>query len=863
MAISLEQLIDSLIESGLMSAEEVQAFLDCLPLEQRPTRSEELAQELYRRGKLTKFQTQAIYQRKTRGLVVGNYVVLDALGKGGMGAVYKAQHKRMKRTVALKMLPSSATRSPEMVKRFQREVQAAAKLSHPNIVTAYDADEAKGVHFLVMEYVEGRDLHALVKERGTVSVAQAVDCVLQAARGLEYAHSQGIIHRDIKPHNLLLDEKGTVKILDMGLARMEEKVADADAAADDGLTVSGQVMGTLDYMPPEQALDTKTADARADIYSLGCTLYYLLAGRSPYSGETVGQKIVAHREDPIPSLRKPRKDVPESLDAVFRKMLAKRPEARQQSMTEVICELQACGAQGWAAPSSFPRSSNAYAETVDFEREDTGPPVESLSPLDELFAGEPVPITERLVAPSLPYRERSKKRQKVLIAAVAGGVAVLLLLLGITLRMRTSDGTLAVESGEAKLELKSDMASTRPVQPLPATSAAATPPASSEKPAAPSPAMAPSLETPPPPAVAPFSAAEARNHQEAWAKHLGLPVEHTNTLGMQFILIPPGEFLMGSTLAELEEPTKAASENDLWQECLQSETSQHKVILTQPIYLGIHEVTQAQFEEVMGQNPSHFAATGRGKDTVVGVDTSTHPVEMVRWSDAAEFCSKLNGRENLKSFYLQAGETVTMLDGAGYRLPTEAEWEYACRAGTTTKWWIGDKDDLPQAGWFNGNALSRTHAVGRLKANPFGLYDVHGNVAEWVQDWWEPTYYRQFQEKPAIDPRGPSSPGFRGVLRGGAFVDGPFYCRASWRFAVSPSTRNSGTGFRVALVVEAVKQATKERDASAAHSTTGWQDRPKEAPPPPIAPFDAARVRQHQEAVLREIRVVWHVPERQ
>lgn len=448
MSVTLEEFIRSLTDCGLMDAEEVQTFIATLPTERRPTSAEDLAREMYGHGKLTKFQAQAIYQKKTRGLVVGNYVVLEKLGKGGMGAVYKAQHKRMKRIVALKMLPSSATKSPELVKRFQREVEAAARLSHPNIVTAHDADEAKGVHFLVMEFVEGRDLHALVKEEGALSVARAVDYVTQAAKGLEYAHSQGIIHRDIKPHNLLLDKKGTIKILDMGLARIDEAIAGTDAAANEGLTQDGQAMGTLDCMPPEQAFDTKTVDARADIYSLGCTLYHLLVGRPPYLGDTVAKKIVAHRETPIPSLREVRSDAPESLDAVFQKMLAKRPEGRQQSMTEVVSQLQGCtlpSGQGVPAVSSFPPSSSPHAETVEFQRQDTEPPLAALSPLDELFASEPVQITERLVAPSFRTRKRWTKQQKVLVASVAGGLAVLLLLLGIILRVRTSEGTLVVE----------------------------------------------------------------------------------------------------------------------------------------------------------------------------------------------------------------------------------------------------------------------------------------------------------------------------------------------------------------------------------------------------------------------------------
>jgi formylglycine-generating enzyme required for sulfatase activity len=307
----------------------------------------------------------------------------------------------------------------------------------------------------------------------------------------------------------------------------------------------------------------------------------------------------------------------------------------------------------------------------------------------------------------------------------------------------------------------------------------------------------------PVPAIAPFGEKKTKEHQDAWAKHLAVPVEHTNTLGMKFILIPPGEFTMGSTPVEIDEALNVAGEHKHWQECVKSTVPQHKVILTQPIYLGVHEVTQSQYERVMGQNPSHFAATGPGKDAIVGVDTSNYPVEMVSWNDAAEFCAKLSEKEKLKPFYFRAGETVTMLDGTGYRLPTEAEWEFAGRAGTTTKYWIGDKDDdLPQAGWFNVNSGGRTHAVGELKANPFGLFDIHGNVWEWVQDWWEPTYYGQFQKKSAIDPNGPSSAGSPRVIRGGYWGnDHASDCRASYRHARAPTLRGSPLGFRVALVV--------------------------------------------------------------
>ena len=296
MAVTVEQFIVRLTQSGLMSAAEVSTFQDSLPPDKRPKDVQQLARALVQHGKLTKYQAQAVYEGKTKGLVFGEYVVLDKLGEGGMGVVLKAQHRRMKRLVAIKILSSAAMKQAGAVERFHREVEAAAKLEHPNIVTAHDAGEHQGMHYLAMQYVDGKDLASIVRDHGPLPVVrQAVEYILQAARGLQYAHSKGIVHRDIKPGNLLLDKEGTVKILDMGLAL----IAGAEAAlgGPERLTATGQVMGTCDYMSPEQALDSHVADHRTDIYALGCTLYRLLTGHPPYQGETLMQILLAHREN--------------------------------------------------------------------------------------------------------------------------------------------------------------------------------------------------------------------------------------------------------------------------------------------------------------------------------------------------------------------------------------------------------------------------------------------------------------------------------------------------------------------------------------------------------------------------------------
>jgi len=308
---SRKQFLHNLGQSGLYSADDLSRIAESYS---EVTDGNEFAAKLTVAGKLTKFQAEAIRDGSVSELVIGNYEILAKLGAGGMGTVFKARHRRMKRVVALKVMSRELCQDEKAVQRFQREVETIARLSHPNVVVAYDADESEVGHFLVMEFVDGRDLTALVLKNGPLPLQDAVNFICQAATGLEYAHSQGIIHRDVKPANMLLDNHGVVKVTDLGLARLHEGNA---ANPNSGLTQAGGIVGTVDYMSPEQAVDSSTIDSRSDIYSLGCTLYYLLVGSPPYQGASIMATLLKHRDAPTPFLSAMRPDVPAALEAVF------------------------------------------------------------------------------------------------------------------------------------------------------------------------------------------------------------------------------------------------------------------------------------------------------------------------------------------------------------------------------------------------------------------------------------------------------------------------------------------------------------------------------------------------------------------
>jgi tRNA A-37 threonylcarbamoyl transferase component Bud32 len=321
----------SLVEkSGLVDKVTLERYLQELPAP--PETPQGWAAALVRDRLLTQFQARQILNGRYRGFVLGPYTLLQGIGQGGMGVVYLAEHTTLKRKVAIKVLPQEKARDTLTLNRFYREARAAAALDHANIVRLHDISQGAGVHFLVMEYVDGVNLQHLLTTTGPMHLAQAVDYVCQAAAGLQHAHEKGFVHRDVKPGNLMRTKAGVVKILDMGLARS------LDDPGDRLTQVGVEVAGTADYLAPEQALQ-QTTDARTDVYSLGVTLFTLLVGRTPFEG-TTAQKLLQHQMKEPPRLSKLRTAVPAALSDVVARMVAKQPEDRYQSAEEVIDALR-------------------------------------------------------------------------------------------------------------------------------------------------------------------------------------------------------------------------------------------------------------------------------------------------------------------------------------------------------------------------------------------------------------------------------------------------------------------------------------------------------------------------------------------
>jgi formylglycine-generating enzyme required for sulfatase activity/serine/threonine protein kinase len=734
----------------------------------------------------------------------------------------------MGRPEVLKVVSSHLVKLPGVQDRFLAEIRNAAKLEHTNVVTAYTALRLGESIVFAMQYVEGLDLARLVAARGPLPVANACNYVHQAALGLQHAHEHGMVHRDIKPSNLMLARQGSravIKVLDFGLAKLR-----SEGPTDGTLTHEGQMLGTPDFIAPEQIRNARDADIRADIYSLGCTLYYLLTGAPPFKGTSLYDILQAHFSANAQPLNLARPDVPVELAALVGKMMAKEPERRFQEPKQVARALAPFFKKGVAALQS-PGAKVPYPGQASVDRPVSGivsAPIQPATHYDgpilrprkaaersgtETAWQSLIDFGETEESQPDPPAPAPARRPKWLWPTIAVCVLLLGLLVawGVIVRIRTANGTvelanlpqdanvfvdgtevvvnwpgggkpalITVTPGKHKIVVKRDgvevsgdeitllaggkeKLTARIVRPDELSKAAAQQ----------------GLQRPP--------GSDTRRPDQDRPKIDALE-SIENSVGMTLRLIPKGDFLMGSPNDAIEAETE--------------ERPPHQVRITRPFYMGVFEVTQAQYKAVMGNNPSHFSANGQGKDQVIGQSTDQHPVENVSWQDAILFCNKLSEKEARKPFYEINGKNVRVSEwnGQGYRLPTEAEWEYACRANATTRtrFSFGDNvSELREYAWFETNSDGRTHAVGQKRANQFGLHDMHGNVWEWCWDGFLAEYYKQ---SPPDDPAGPAGPAAAWrAARGGGFAHPERDCRSASRGKDPTGVWNERLGFRVAI----------------------------------------------------------------
>jgi len=604
---------------------------------------------------------------------LGRYQITGRLGEGGMGTVYQGIDPMIGRTVAIKTILQERLGSPkeadQLRKRLMREARAAGSLAHPNIVTVFDAGEEAGVTYIVMELIQGSTLAAMLPDTRTLlPTPLALGILAGAAAGLDFAHSRGVVHRDVKPSNIMIQADGTVKLADFGIARLVKATT---------IAMPGSVSGTLLFMSPEQ-LCGKEATARSDQYSLAVVAWILLTGSRPFDGGQLAalmQKIL-QEEPPHSSNLNP------AADGVLRRALAKDPEARFPSCITFLAALRdAC----------TPKPA-ARAET-------------------------------------------GRKQRRSLL--VAGGVAACLLVgAGIAWRLRPP----GLEPGRP--EQKTNAISPAPMvsSPAVATQPQVTPPeqapaasgkASTVKaqPAGNRPDTSPSRAA----GTAPTGAGVRPQSSGANESKIN-PKD-----GLTYIWIPPGTFQMGCSPGDSE--------------CPENQKPVHQVTISRGFWMGQTEVTQEAWQRIMGTTPSSFKGAER-------------PVESMSWDEAKNYCQIV-----------------------GMRLPTEAEWEYAARAGSSQD----PYGDLDQIAWYAGNSGKMAHPVGTKQANPWGLHDMLGNVWEWVADWFAAPY----PDGSATDPKGPASGKVR-TIRGGAWSMVRRNAHASFRGGPGPMIPANHIGFRCA-----------------------------------------------------------------
>ncbi len=710
-------------------------------------------------------------QENSTGKKVGNYRIIQEIGRGGNAIVYLAFDEKLARPVALKVLHAFAhhPNRDKIIERFRRGAQAAARLNHPNILPVYDFGEWQGTFYIVMQHVQGQTLRQYllgeveeIRAVEPLAPSEAVDIVRQVGAALAYAHRHNVVHRDVKPSNVLLAEDGRVYLADFGLARVE------DAAP---ITQSGETLGTPHYMSPEQG-QGMPVDHRSDIYSLGVVTFQMLTGQVPFDAETPIPVIVKHMYHPLPSPRSINPNIPQRVEAVLGKALAKTPAERYQSVEEFINDLEAAAAIQQAIPEAAPPPP-AARQTRPMPASGTSPPVPTPTPAPQ--RRETMRLT--LVA--------------VILVALVGllicSVVAFFLLGGRDLLLRAmATPTQLAAMTPTPTSTAALLTATSPSVPtaMDTPSAAALTPTvePTQVLSQPSPGVTdtPTDTVAPPTATSTASpTVTATATPTPTATATATPTSPAPvTVGM--VLIPAGNFIQGSSDAEIDAALQMC--NDAYGGvCPQTrdwfaDEAPRRTVYLDTFYIDQWEVTNQQFAEFVAATGYVTDAEKKGESqtwrTANAPGREKYPVVWMSWNDADAYCR-----------------------WDGKRLPTEAEWEKAARGSDGRIWPWGSNWVNTRANTSDGGPGSVT-LVGSYPsgASPYGVMDTTGNVWEWVADWYDALWY---SNSPLRNPGGPPA-GVSRVLRGGGFRNPPWEVRAVHRHSGGPDGYAPDHGFRCA-----------------------------------------------------------------
>lgn len=724
--------------------------------------------------------------------LLDHYAIQCPLGHGGFGTVFRAVDQTLQRTVAIKIMsPELATTSPAR-KRFLREARSAAAIRNEHVVSIHSVGDTP-LPYIVMEYVPGKTLQDRLNENGPLEVEEILQVGYQLASGLAAAHAIGIVHRDLKPSNILLETGDQIRtrITDFGLAR---------AVDDASVTRSGMIAGTPLYMAPEQAAG-KFVDQRADLFSLGSVLYVMLSGRPPFRAPSTLAVMKRVAEDKPRPIREIIPDAPEWLCGLIDRLHQKSPEQRIQTAAEVASILK---------------------DSLQALKDGRQVPTLPIAKSTNLSPAKP-----ETVAGSARHQNHAGGSSRMLIPGLF--IAVTLIAAAALWLNKSSDFLSSNLDQPTNLRVTPGAVSHNGVDSSLRQSAVAEPVtnkvSSAESHAKDVAEKTEDTKSPragwhgwptdaPTAAIVPFPAAAASRYQEAWARYLNIPVEWTNSVGMTFVLIPPGEYDSGTAAEELSELRKRFAGNTEALADLEFELPRRRIVIPQPFYLSMHEVTQHQYRIVTGRRPSFFVKDQGWAEKVAEADLKDFPVDGVTWDDADRFCRQLSAREWFLSNTDNRPKATTDVDQIlGYRLPTEDEWEFVARAGATTQYPSGNQSSgmLTYANCMpDSNRLPTP--VGRFTPNPFGCFDIIGNAIEWVAD----DVNHPSGETSAVDSSSQEKDVLQHVLRGGSWSVSDVRCRYGLRkLSKHVNQTNPDWGFRVAIPVEFAGVLLKEPDALA------------------------------------------------